>query len=123
MLKVPTPIWQETVTGFAAESAIALIDVSEPTENVLWEIEHLTRTLGQRCVFVGQYERVGGLSRPAPATSTTGRLQQLLDGRQILAYTTDAAGTRRFTKALRATFERASGNRSGPRSAGPARVE
>jgi hypothetical protein len=34
-------------------SDACLIDVSEPTENLLWEIEELTKRFGARCVIIG----------------------------------------------------------------------
>src|SRR5262249_29608431 len=57
------------------------------------------------CVFVGEYARVAHLGTPAPAEGGVRQVQRLLDGRTILAYTTDVAGTARFTRALRGTLE------------------
>ena len=60
VLTVSSAIWQETVTGIAELCAIPLIDISEPTENVLWEVEELVRRFGDRCVFIGAYEQTAG---------------------------------------------------------------
>lgn len=103
VLTVHTPVWQETVIGIAEECAVPLIDVSEPTENVVWEIGVLLRRFGQRCVFVGQYDRVGALYARAPLGSPVSRVQTLLAGRQVLAYT--ERDSKRFVKALRAQLE------------------
>src|SRR5262245_20162222 len=46
------------------------------------------------------------LGTPAPADGGVQQVQRLLDGRTILAYTTDVAGTKRFARALRGTLER-----------------
>jgi hypothetical protein len=105
VLRVDSSVWQQTVNGVASVADVPLIDISEPTDNVLWEIEQLTARFGPRCVFVGEYPRVVHLGTPAPTDPGAQQVQQLLDGRTILAYTTDVAGTRRFTRALQATLE------------------
>jgi len=104
VLKVATPVWRQTVTGFAAVCSTPLIDLSDVSENVLWEIEEMTRRFGPRCLFVGRHDRVAWLADPPTAglgPSET-RLLRLLDGHQVLAYTTDWRGRRRFARSLRA---------------------
>jgi hypothetical protein len=105
VLRVDASVWQQTVNGVASVADVPLIDISEPTDNVLWEIEQLNARFGPRCVFVGEYPRVVHLGTRAPTDPGAQHVQRLLDGRTILAYTTDVAGTRRFTRALRATLE------------------
>jgi hypothetical protein len=105
VLTVDSGVWQLAVGGMAAVSAIPLIDVSEPSENVRWEIEQMTRRFGPRCVFVGEYDRVIELTRPATTGSPLARQQELLQGHRVLAYTNDEQGVARFARALRATFE------------------
>jgi hypothetical protein len=104
VLRVATPVWQETVKGFAAVSSVPLIDLSDVSENVLWEIEELTRMFGERCLLVGRHDRVARLAAPeTPAPgSLDERLLRLLDGHEVLAYTTDRRGIRRFARSLRA---------------------
>jgi hypothetical protein len=41
----------------ASVSSVALIDVSEPTENLIWEIEELTRRSQTKCVFICRHDR------------------------------------------------------------------
>ena len=105
VLRVASPVWQRAVTELAAVSSLPLIDVSEPTENVLWEIEELIRRFGARCVFVGEHDRVSALAALAGGGGVQGSVEQriarLLEGREILAYTTDARGLKRFARALR----------------------
>jgi hypothetical protein len=104
VLRVATPVWQETVRGFAEVSSAPLIDLSDVSENVLWEIEELTRRFGPRCLLVGRHDRVAQLADPvSPAPgSPEERLLRLLDGHEVLAYTTDRRGMRRFARSLRA---------------------
>jgi len=85
-----------------------VVDVSEPTENVLWEIQNMLPQFGPRCVLIGHYDAVCRLATsdpPAPRGVTAGHLASLLDGREVLAYTNDEQGMRRFARALRANLE------------------
>ena len=108
VLRVATAIWQMAVSQLAAVSDVCLIDLSEPTENLLWEIEELTKRFGARCVIIGHYDhvmRLAGLSSDATSsTSLNQRVARLLDGSEVLAYTTDRQGMRRFARALRGTL-------------------
>jgi len=105
VLRVSTPIWQQTVSGFATMCTVALIDVTSPTENVVWEIREMLHRFGQRCIFVGQYDRILTLYSDAPPDSIASQVKILIQGHQILAYTSGDHNTRRFVKALRATLE------------------
>ena len=112
VIRVATPVWQETVSRLADVSAVSLIDLSDPTENVLWELEELTRRFGPRCLIVGQRERVARFADPAETAapgSLDERLRALLDGQEVLAYTTDRRGMRRFARALRGKLLTVSG--------------
>jgi len=100
VVTVSPELWQGAVRRFAASASTLLIDVSEPSENLLWEIQEMTREPGARCVFVGRHDRVLGM---------TGRLASLLDGRSVLAYTTDEPGIRRFSRSLLGRFEALAG--------------
>jgi hypothetical protein len=106
VLRVASEVWQPTVMRLASAGSLTIIDVSEPTENLLWEIQSLTERSGPRCVFVGQSNRVAGLTGSSmngrPPGSLEGRLLGLLDGREVLAYETGRRGMRRFARALRA---------------------
>ena len=97
-------VWRDAVRELAALASVRLIDISEPTENVLWEIEELRR-LGDKIVLIGHHDRVAPLAaRPRDDESLTPlerRLARLLDGRDVLAYTTDRRGLERFARALR----------------------
>lgn len=115
VVTVDTAVWRQTVTGLATVSAAPLIDVSRPTEHLLWEIEELLRTCGPRCVFVGHVDRLRRFTGrgatgaveilTVPAHSVVGRLERLLDDREVLAYTTDRRGRKCLTRALFARFE------------------
>jgi hypothetical protein len=99
-------VWQQAVTQLASVGSLTIIDVSEPSENLLWEIEELAGRLGPRCVFVAHHERIARLTERSadatPADPLAARLLRCLDGREVLAYDTDPAATRRFARALQA---------------------
>lgn len=105
VLRVQSSVWQHAVTQLAALSSLPLIDISEPTENVLWELETLIARFGDTCVFIGHYDQVTALATPPQgepaASSIQHRLATLLRGREVLAYTTDKQGLTRFARSLR----------------------
>lgn len=105
VLRVASNVWQQAVKELAALSSLPLIDISEPTINVLWEIEELTRRFGDACVLIGHHERVLSLatSRTSDTTATPveARLVELLHDREVLTYATDRRGLARFARALR----------------------
>ena len=112
ILTVESAIWQPTVRRLAAVSAVCLVDVSRPTEHLLWEIEQLTTVPGADCVFVGHVARLrrftGGPGVEVLAVapdSVTGRLERHLAGKEVLGYTTDPEGLERFTRALHTRLE------------------
>jgi hypothetical protein len=105
VIQVASEVWQETVRGLSNIASVVLIDVSEPTENVLWELEELIPRFGARCVLTCHQDRIGRLQTGA-AERTTGsideRLARLLDGREVLAYEADRNGMKRFARSLQA---------------------
>jgi hypothetical protein len=105
VLRVASDVWQQAVRRLARLSSLRLIDISEPTENVLWEVEELLVQSGDRSVLIGQYERVAALAaRDGELTPAARRLAALLHGREVLAYTSDRRGLRRFARALRSVL-------------------
>lgn len=102
VLRVAGHVWQQTVSALAAMSAASIIDVSEPTEHLLWEIQELERVAPGRWIVVGEHAQIGrwGETPPPEADEMQRRFAAWLDGRTILAYTTDRAGMRRFSRAL-----------------------
>ena len=106
VLKVDSRLWKEAVLYLASIASLTIIDVSEPGESLLWEITELTGRLRARCLFVANYDTARMLGPQARAgqspPSLAGRLETLLDGAEILAYTTDRSGVDRFSRALRA---------------------
>jgi hypothetical protein len=103
VLRVTSSVWQYAVSELASLSSLPLIDISEPTEHVLWEIEELTKRFGDKCVLIGQYDQVAALAAfpQGDTPSVHRRLVTLLEGREVLAYTMERQGLRRFARSLR----------------------
>lgn len=103
VLHVDSDVWRPTVQSVADVASVVLIDVSEPTENLLWEISEVVRAPKTACVLVGQADRLQSLASSDEPLAR--RLAELLGGRAILAYQTDERELQRFARALRATLE------------------
>jgi hypothetical protein len=109
VVTVDAHIWQDAVLRFADVSTTVLIDISEPTENLLWEIKTLRPILCGRWAFMCEE----GQFRPAPsdeeAFDSRARLEEILAGEDVLLYaTSDRSRLRRFSRSLRRKLETAS---------------
>jgi len=73
VLRVASNVWQRAVRELASVCSLTLIDISEPTENVLWEFEELlTRTTASTCssaimLAPSRWQRLTQGSRPSNA--------------------------------------------------------
>lgn len=101
--KVASSIWQPTVRRLASASSAVIIDISQPTDSLLWEIETLRQEMRSRCILVGDQDRLRSMT--AGGSSPQARLLRLLDGEQVLAYPTDKRDLRRFARSLHARLE------------------
>jgi hypothetical protein len=107
VLRVASDVWRQTVSRFATESSVSLVDVSEPTGNLIWEIEELTVRRRTRCVFICQHDRALEIAASGSAPDSRpldADVARLLELEEILAYTTDRRGQRRFARALRSAL-------------------
>ena len=107
VLRVASNIWRQTVSRMASVSSVALIDVSEPTENLIWEIEELTRRSQTKCVFICRHDRALQIAAAAASVSLSSfddDMGRLLEMEEIVAYATDRSGIKRFARALRGTL-------------------
>jgi len=96
-------LWQRVVRRFADACQMILVDVSEPTASLIWELETIA---GMRvpAIHVGQREKVERLTRSDAASIDNvwaARLRALLEGTDVLVYDDrDRPVMRRFAKAL-----------------------
>ncbi|MFP5318641.1 MAG: hypothetical protein ACLGI2_10150 [Acidimicrobiia bacterium] len=91
-------VWQSVVRRFAQLTDVTLIDVSDVSSGLLWELTELGPDLSDSWVLVGSRERLDALlADPSPNAV---RLRALLDGQTVLAYRPES--TARFEEALKA---------------------
>jgi hypothetical protein len=57
LCSVADHLWKDAVSTAASVSAVVLVDISDPTENLRWEIEHL-RGADTSCVFIAERQRL-----------------------------------------------------------------
>jgi hypothetical protein len=105
VVRVATAVWHETVSALASVASATIIDVSEPTPNLAWELGELQRIGGrERYIFIGDHERIAHWADTDPSTVVPGSLESDVIGaigdHELLAYTTDRRGMRRFAHAL-----------------------
>jgi hypothetical protein len=104
--KVASAIWQLAVRRLASVSSTVIIDITDPTDNLLWEIETLRPEMGSRWILVGEGDRLRRMTEAAARQSSPqARLLRLLEGEQVLAYSGDREELRRFARALHARLE------------------
>jgi F0F1-type ATP synthase assembly protein I len=91
-------VWQAVVRRFADLTDVTLIDVSDVSTGLLWELTELGPELSASWVLVGRRDRLDALLvDPSPNAL---QLRTLLDGQTVLAYRLE--GTKRFEEALKA---------------------
>jgi hypothetical protein len=110
VVAVPTPFWQRAVHALATVSDVVVIDVSQPGDSLIWEIENIKPLFDGRCVLVGSRDYITALNGPGSPTL----LARLLDGEEIIAYGSDR---RRFARALRQRLTQLRHHAAGSRNA------
>jgi hypothetical protein len=104
VVRVATAFWQETVRYFIGQCSAVVIDISEPSENLLWEISTLKSDANSRWILVGESKRLERMVA-GERTPLHSRMFALLDGEEVIAYGADRGGKKRFARALRARLE------------------
>lgn len=104
VVRVADQFWQESVLELADRSAAVIVDVSVPSENLVWEIETLLPRLGERCVLVGRSNLIVA-TQPGGRTIVAPSIGHVIDGMEVLAYGTTERDQRRFAKALEGRLE------------------
>ncbi len=98
-------VWRDAVVHLAGVCQVVVVDVSDPTESLVWETETLQR-LRRPVVLVGESTRLGALAAPTtPRPDVQARLVDVLGDADVLAYEQDPVAVRRFARALRAVLE------------------
>jgi hypothetical protein len=123
VVTVSDDLWRESVARLADDAAVVLVDVSHPSEHVIWEVEYLL-TAGIPCAFVGAAPRLSYLTDYSFDGEFEAILRDRLDGRTVVSYVPSGreSARRDFARALRASFERL-GKRNPPRYDGVYRAQ
>lgn len=103
VLRVATAAWRQTVSALAGVAAVTIVDISEPTDNLVWEIGELQRLgVRDRCIFIGDHARLAHWPDGSAPSSTSPEacVVSSIGDRPVLAYTSDRKGMRRFAQAL-----------------------
>lgn len=98
-------VWRDAVRALADVAGAVVVDVSQPGESLLWELETLQATHARSWVLVGEEDRLRRFVDQGGATAFDARLANLLRDQEVLAYDTDPASLRRFSEALRRRLE------------------
>ena len=92
-------IWQEVVRKLSRAADAVVVDISEPSENLLWEIETLKEIRTVNCVYVGQLRKVLDLNERRPPAQrhedVDARLKKLLENEKVLVYESEPKGAMR----------------------------
>ena len=89
--KVSDSLWQRCVSDVSELLGLVLIDVSDPTPNLQWEIER-SRGEALRCVFIAERSRLQSWvgNTPDPAAATAGEaVAKLIGEDRVLVYEGD----------------------------------
>lgn len=103
VVRVASNAWKETVRKLAEKSSAVIIDISEPTENLLWEITALKPIIGSRWILVGERNHL------LDVTSTFSKEQSpviqnllnILENETVIAYTNEQNKRKFFARILR----------------------
>jgi hypothetical protein len=107
VVAVAGAIWQHVVDHLAQSCDLVIIDISQPTDNLVWEVETIRTRFPGRWLLVGDEAHLTTLTDAGahPAGSPQARLITLLDGEHVLAYGPTPELQRRFTRALRGRLD------------------
>lgn len=97
-------VWQRAVRALANHADAVIIDISHPTENLLWEIRELHQRHDVNWVFVC----AAGAPVVTPSTAD-GRMKTLLSligDEQVIVYAPGQPQDRRFARSLRNQLDR-----------------
>ncbi len=97
-------LWKEAVAGLADISDVVLIDISDPSESLLWEVQMLSRRPDVELVLIGAADRIRALKATGGHDPDDRAVLQLLGNRQVLVYDDDR---KRFARQLNHMFEAA----------------
>lgn len=107
VMTVSDDLWRTAVIRLKEESEVALIDLSEPSENLIWEIKHILDS-DQPHVFIAEATKLEDwLSSNKQTLSEGENLTEILKEQEILTYraNNDNSACSNFRKNLNRALE------------------
>lgn len=108
VVKVANEVWQRVVEVFSVSTDVCLIDVSIPTDNLLWEIRTLREQSNKKWIYVGDKEYILKLQKETSGKASVleDQLREFLLNEEVLVYDeTNRRLMRGFCKSLRNHLE------------------
>lgn len=104
---VADTIWREVIKEIDRVTDYIIIDVSNPTKHLIWEITTIRRQPSNQVVYVGHAPSLQFIQEPATATEHQLELMELLQQDMILTYQgQDDRSMQTFARSLRALLDR-----------------
>ena len=103
VVRVESLLWPATVSALARRAGAVIVDISEPTEHVLWELEEMARLHPGKYNLIGEEASIRRWSAGIVAQAAQSfwmRFANHLGEAEVLAYTIDKGGMRRFARAI-----------------------
>lgn len=104
VVRAADPVWQDAVRALADGADAVVVDISRPTENLVWEVRELRRRPAVTWVLV--CARDSEVVRGSSADPWLDELLALIRGEQVLVYSPGDVEDRRFARSLRNQLDR-----------------
>ncbi len=95
VVEVSDDLWKEAVRVGLKKSDHILVDVSQATENLLWELEGVLKENSYRVLFTAEENLFANWTDSPAASPTEARAHALLAGHEVLGYAGNARRDRR----------------------------
>ncbi|MGH1490805.1 MAG: hypothetical protein ACRBK7_15680 [Acidimicrobiales bacterium] len=82
-------LWKEAVAGLADISDVVLIDISDPSESLLWEVQMLSRRPDVRLILIGAADKIEALKATGGHDADDRAVLDVLGNRHVLVYRHD----------------------------------
>lgn len=104
VVRVVDELWKDAVAGLAAQADVVLLDISDPSESLQWEVQMLQRLPEVTLLPIGSADRVRALAATGGHDHDDRVVLHHLDRRDVLVYGTDRKA---FARELRHMLETA----------------
>jgi WD40 repeat protein len=88
ILDTSDDFWQPTVLALLPVVDVAVIDLSDPTENIEWEVQQIVNQCADKFIVVAEREALQSLFA-RPFSETAARIFELVHGATLLTYEKD----------------------------------